>query len=179
MDADTLSMTTEPTTALDPVKDAFHRLLTEDGPKLLAMLRGLCRQPSDADDVFQETAIRVWRNFADRPRLRNPRGWLLTIGYRAYVDWLEDHKRLFAGEDASQVGDPKMATSVQIAEHRDECNRVQVAVEELSEDSRRIVVLHYSGGLTLREIAKATGLPNGTVKSRLNAALTQLRRLLS
>jgi RNA polymerase sigma-70 factor, ECF subfamily len=178
MDADTLSMT-EPISALDSGRDAFHRLLREHGPKLMAMLRGLCRQSSDADDVFQETAIRVWRNFANRPRIRNPRGWLLTIGYRAYADWLESHKRLFDGEDAALVGDSKMATSIQIAERRDECNRVQDAVEELGEDSRRIVVLHYSGGLTLREIATANGLPIGTVKSRLNAALIQLRRLLS
>ncbi len=178
MDADTLSMT-EPAEAADPARDAFQRLLSVHGPKLLAMLRGLCRQLSDADDVFQETAIRVWRNFPNRPRLRNPRGWLLTIGYRAYADWLQDLKRQFAGEDASSVGDPKMAMPVQIAEQREECSRIQGAVEGLSEDSRQIVVLHYSGSLTLREIAHATGLPTGTVKSRLNAALTQLRRLLS
>src|SRR5580698_278573 len=152
MDADTLSMA-EPVTAPEPGRDAFQRLLSEHGSKLLAMLRGLCRHPFDADDVFQETAMRVWRSFANRPRLRNPRSWLLTIGYRAYADWLDERKRHIAGEDASLVGDPKMATSVQIAEHRDECSRVQDAVEGLSEDSRRIVVLHYSGGMSLREIA--------------------------
>ena len=62
--------------------EAFMALVDEHGGSLLAMLRRLCRHEQNAEDIFQETAARVWRTFPDRPRLTNPRGWLMTIGYR-------------------------------------------------------------------------------------------------
>ena len=49
----------------------------------------------------------------------------------------------------------------------------------LSENLRQVVVLHYTGGLTLLETAEALGISPGTVKSRLSAALTKLRSILS
>ena len=53
------------------------------------------------------------------------------------------------------------------------------AVAELSQATRSVVTLHYTGGLSLREVAKTLGISVGTVKSRLNSALEQLRRRLS
>jgi predicted RNA polymerase sigma factor len=64
----------------------FERLLDEHGASLMSMLRRLCGRADIAEDVFQETALRVWRNLGRRRWLRNPRGWLMTIGYRAFVD---------------------------------------------------------------------------------------------
>lgn len=64
----------------------FMEILDAHGPALMGMLRRLCRSRHDAEDVFQDTAVRIWRGFASRPLLRNPRGWIMTIGYRAYLD---------------------------------------------------------------------------------------------
>jgi DNA-directed RNA polymerase specialized sigma24 family protein len=65
----------------------------------MALLRRLCRNQHDAEDAFQQTALRVWRSFASRPWLRNPRAWLMRIAYRTFLDqqskrtqheWLQD-----------------------------------------------------------------------------------------
>ncbi len=165
---------------MDTERQIFLDLVDRHGATVMAMLRRLCGNPHDADDVFQEVAGRVWRNLHARPRLRSPRAWLLTVAYRQFLDhrarWpvhasLSDHDP--PGRDWS-AGDP--AT---LAERSEEGRILDVAVNELPEVLRSVIVLHYSGGLSLRETAEVLGLSTGTVKSRLNSGLEQLRRRLS
>jgi RNA polymerase sigma-70 factor, ECF subfamily len=65
---------------------------------------------------------------------------------------------------------------VAIAERVERAGLVNEAVAGLSPPLREVVVLHYTGGLSLRQVAAATGVSIGTVKSRLSAGLEQLRR---
>jgi RNA polymerase sigma-70 factor (ECF subfamily) len=55
---------------------------------------------------------------------------------------------------------------------------VNAAIAQLDEPIRQVVILHYIGGLSLRQTAESMGIAKGTVKSRLNAALTKLRSAL-
>jgi RNA polymerase sigma-70 factor (ECF subfamily) len=166
---------------LDQDRATFQALLDEHGAPTLAMLRRLCGNPHDADDLFQEVAVRVWRNRKARPFLRNARGWILTIAYRAFLDHratrpcfasLDEDDRAFARVGLDR--DP-----VAIAEVAERARLLDSAVAKLSPTLRSVIVLHYTGGLSIREVAKATGLSVGTVKSRLNAGLEQLRGRLT
>jgi RNA polymerase sigma-70 factor (ECF subfamily) len=150
-------------------------MLDAHGPALMAMLRRLCRSRHDAEDVFQETAVRIWRGFATRPRLRNPRGWVMTIGYRAYLDAREQKR---GHEDLHDPPDQRDRPSEQAAEHAEACRNVKSAISELSDPIREVVVCHYFGGLTLSQTASAMKISQGTVKSRLSAALDKLRSVL-
>ncbi len=153
----------------------FLQLLDAHGATLMAMLRRLCGNPHDAEDVFQETAVRVWRSLAGWPRLRNPRAWVMTIGYRAFLDMRgrrERHEALHDPPDA-RYGSPEDA-----AERSEQSDRVQAAIADLPDAAREVVVLHYLGGLTLRQTAAAMEVSQGTVKGRLHAALVKLRRVL-
>ena len=67
---------------------------------------------------------------------------------------------------------------VAVAERAERVLLLNRAVSGLSPRLREVVVLHYTGGLSLRQVAAATGVSIGTVKSRLNAGLEQLRRRL-
>jgi RNA polymerase sigma-70 factor (ECF subfamily) len=153
----------------------FLGLLDTHGPTLMAMLRRLCGNAPEAEDVFQETAMRVWRGFAGLPRLRNPRAWVLTIGYRAFVDSRKGRERHDGLEDPV---DERQGMPPTLAERSEECDRVQAAIAGLPDPSREVVVLHYVGGLTLRQTAAVMGISSGTVKSRLNATLNKLRSVL-
>ena len=155
--------------------DEFVRLVDDHGAVLFGMLRRLCGNASDADDVYQETAIRVWTGFATRHGVRNPRAWLLTIAYRAFADWA-DQRRM--SEELWDTADTRLDGPDQRALKMEEAQQVGLAVERLSDPLRRVVILHYTGGLTLHETAEALGCSEGTVKSRLNAALTKLRSML-
>ena len=161
---------------MDSEREAFQDLLDDHGAVVLGTLRRLCGNPHDADDVFQEVAVRVWRNIGARPRLRNPRGWLLTIAYRAFVDHRARQSRTAALDEddetlARGIGDP-----VVVVERAEQGRRLAAAVERLPDAVREVVVLHYTGGLSLRQVAAATGMSVGTVKSRLNAGSERLRR---
>ena len=153
----------------------FLALVDTHGPALLAMLRRLCGDHGDAEDVFQETAIRVWRHFDRRPVLRSPRGWLMTIGYRVFLDQRAGRRQ---HETLIDPVDLRSVTSQEQAERSEWSERLNIVIGELPDDIRQVVVLHYSAGLTLRETAVAMNISLGTVKSRLNAALNKLRSLL-
>ena len=159
----------------DAQRRVFLELVDSHGSAILGMLRRLCGNAHDADDVFQETAIRVWRNLQQRPRLRNPRGWLATIAYRCFLD----HR----GRRSEQRGleespDHRVKGPGDQAEQREDCSRLNAAVDGLPEPVCQVVALHYTGGLTLGQTAEAMGIAVGTVKSRLNSALEKLRSVL-
>jgi RNA polymerase sigma-70 factor (ECF subfamily) len=168
---------------VDQDRADFQSLLDEHGAATLALLRRLSGNPHDADDLFQEVAVRVWRNRKARPILRNARGWISTIAYRAFVDHLaarpchatlEDDDRAFF-----RVGPDRDRDPVAIAEVAERARLLDSAVARLSPPLRTVIVLHYTGGLSLREVARAAGISVGTVKSRLNAGLEQLRGRLT
>lgn len=154
----------------------YLKLVDDHGAAVLAMLKRLCRNVPDAEDAFQETAVRVWKSFDRQPPLSNPRAWLMTIAYRAFVDL---HARPPQGDVLTDVADYRFHSPGDAALKVEEATQVGTAIEELSENLRQVVVLHYTGGLTLQETAEALGISTGTVKSRLNAALTKLRSILS
>src|SRR5258708_30305226 len=142
-------------------------LVDEHGAALMALIRRLCGNPHDADDVFQETAVRVWRNLSSRPRLQNPRGWLLTIGYRTFLDSRSRHKRF---ESLADSCDRYENSPAELAARAEASDLVNSAIASLPATIREVIVLHYTGGLTLKDTAAAMNISERTVKSRLNAA---------
>jgi RNA polymerase sigma-70 factor (ECF subfamily) len=161
-------------------REIFLGLVERHGAVALAMLRRLCGNGHDAEDVFQDVAVRAWKHLGDRPRLRSERAWLLTIAYRAYLDHRArrppPHRPLFDDEALGRAGSDR--DPVAVAERAERARLVQGAVAGLSPPLREVVVLHYTAGLSLRQVAAATGVPVGTVKSRLSAGLDELRRRL-
>jgi len=153
----------------------FAALLDEYGSAVLSLLRRLTGNRHDADDLFQETAVRVWQRLGDRPDLRNRRAWIMTIAYHIFVDNRARRRVPNCDADRIQGHEHSPAARAEIAE--DAC-RVNAAVAGLPVSVREVVVLHYNGGLTLRETALAMGINQGTVRSRLNTALRELRRRL-
>ena len=154
----------------------FLKMVDDHGAAVLAMLRRLCGNTPDAEDAFQETAVRVWKSFDRQPPLRNPRAWLMSIAYRAFVD---QNARRRKGDILTDVADHRLHSPGDAAVKVEEATQIGTAIEELSENLRQVVVLHYTGGLTLLETAEALDISVGTVKSRLSAALTKLRSILS
>jgi RNA polymerase sigma-70 factor (ECF subfamily) len=161
-------------------RQMFLELVDRYGAAMLAMLRRLCRNRHDAEDLFQEVAARVWRKLHSRPRLRSPKAWLLTIAYRQFLDHAARQPAHVALFDQDAHGrDWRAADPAMVAERSEEGRMLDLAVAELPAKLRSVIVLHYTGGLSLRETAAAIGVSVGTAKSRLNTGLEQLRRRLS
>ncbi|MDR7554493.1 MAG: sigma-70 family RNA polymerase sigma factor [Armatimonadota bacterium] len=148
----------------------------------------LVRNPTDADDLVQETLLRAWRSFHTFRHARNPTGWLVRILRNAYIDRLRTYRRapavvplddvldeparLPAWPASSDAGDPTRRVEAVLDP------RLADALRALPAPFRRVVVLADVHALRYREIAATMGIPMGTVMSRLLRGRRRLRRHL-
>lgn len=158
-------------------RDAFVAMVDTHGAALLATLCRLCENRHDADDLFQETAVRVWRSFATRPVLRSPRAWLITIGYRAFLDSRKSADCYTTDSFATFV-DARASAPEELIERAESNALLNERVGELPAHLREVIALHYHGGLTIRQTAAAMQVSLAITKNRLHAALKELRSTL-
>jgi RNA polymerase sigma-70 factor (ECF subfamily) len=132
--------------------------------------------PAAAPDVVQETFLAVWQGL---PRLRDAdrfEAWLHRIAVNQCRSHLRRQGRV---REISMSGSPFERDSGPDFHSAVEARAVVAAVfARLSVDHRAVLGLHYAAGLSIRDVALALGIPEGTAKSRLSAALTTLRRSL-
>jgi RNA polymerase sigma-70 factor (ECF subfamily) len=162
-------------------REDWIALVDAHGDALWALVRKLCRHQQDAEDAFQEAATRAWRLWPGRAAIANPRSWLMTIGYRAFLDLRRKAGRLQAGGLGleQEPADRRIAGPAVAAVAAEEACRIREAVAALADDVREVFVLHYTGGLSIAEAAAAMGIKTGTAKSRLASGLNELRRRLA
>lgn len=137
---------------------------------------------ADLDDVLADAFFQAWRE-ASRfdPRRGGPLTWLLTIVRTRALDCLRQRaSRLAAGSEeeaeeilSEQPGPAELLAQVQAG------SRIQRALAELSAQERWLLALAYYRDLTHVQIAAATALPLGTVKSCLLRAQQKLRERLA
>ncbi len=131
-------------------------------------------------DVTQEVFVRV----LSRPGFDSSRGtferWLQVVTRSTAIDWVRReaaHQRRVARVGALHSATIPVVEEAVIA--RVQADRVRVAVAQLPDDERQVVLLAYYGGLTYRQVADQLGLAEGTVKSRIRRALTRLAHLVA
>jgi RNA polymerase sigma-70 factor, ECF subfamily len=139
----------------------------------------ILRDRTLAEDAVQEGFMTAWRT-ADRflPERAKASTWLLTLVHRRAVDLVrrEDRRRAEPLDDSFDP--PADASAEDDAWLRFERERIQAALRRLPDQQREALELAYYGGLTQSELAERLGVPLGTVKSRMFAALAKLRELL-
>jgi RNA polymerase sigma factor (sigma-70 family) len=141
------------------------------------LARYLCRDADAAQDIVQEAFLRAFRSFASY-RGDGDRAWLLAIVRNCYLDWLGRTARadrsepLFDKESEEERDDlpPAEGTPETSLLRREEAERVRLQLESMPKTYREVLVLRELEDLSYREIADVTGLPIGTVMSRLARA---------
>jgi RNA polymerase sigma-70 factor (ECF subfamily) len=137
----------------------------------------MLRDPDLAEDVAQETFLRVWRHAAtyDARRGRVPT-WVLAIARNLAIDRARMRSATPVDPDviASELELASEDAPVDVAER----DRVRQAVGSLPDDQRRALVLAMYAGRTAREISELDGIALGTVKTRIRAAMLKLRDAL-
>jgi RNA polymerase sigma-70 factor, ECF subfamily len=148
-----------------------------------ALARWLTRNDADAADVVQEAVLRAYRYF-DSYREGDAKSWLLRIVRRTCYSWLERNRPAdvvpLEAEAAPNEGGadaPRGTTNTEaLLQSRSDLRRLDVLVEALPAPLREVIVLRELHELGYREIAEVTGVPIGTVMSRLHRARSALRR---
>jgi RNA polymerase sigma factor (sigma-70 family) len=141
----------------------------------------LTRSTQDAEDLAQEVCVRAYPRIDELEQLEQPRGWLLRVLYRVFVDSMRRYERNHVGsiddvEESLLVSEqPGPAEEADRAMDR---RRLDRAWRYLDQEQRALLALHDIEGHTLAEIHELTGLKEGTLKSRLHRARVRLGKLL-
>ena len=144
------------------------------------LARWLTRNDHDAEDVVQEAYIRAFRFFGGYHG-RNARAWILRIVRNTCYTWLQQnrHPESTAEFDENLFGaDPRTPNPEEALLQNASDELLRQALEDLPQNSREVLILREFEGMSYREIAEVTGMPPGTVMSRLSRARSALRQSL-
>jgi len=149
---------------------ALTALIDRYGARVHAYLLRHSGNREDADDLLQETWVRVARSARSFDTARRFRSWIYGIATNLARDRF---RRRTTRERALR----ELATSPPAAVGADSIDRSELRerIGELPENMRAAVLLRYYEGMSEAEMAEVLDIPRGTVKSRLHAALRKLR----
>jgi RNA polymerase sigma-70 factor (ECF subfamily) len=168
----------EPSTARDerapsPLDDELAQLAEEHAESIYRVAVSIVRDPGLAEDVVQETLMKVWRGLPTFRGEANIRRWILRIAHNTAVSVLRVTREQSQSPD-TLPDRPTTHTVEETAHNRLAIRRLWDALGRLDAATRAIVVLRDVEGLSYDEVAKALNLPLPTVKTRLFRARRSL-----
>jgi RNA polymerase sigma-70 factor, ECF subfamily len=166
------------------VHSALAALYDRYGRRAYSLARRVCRDDNLAEDVVQEAFLAFWRD----PRRFDPgRGgfgtWILTLVHHKSVDAVRREsairrRTVAVVEEGQEWSAPPGPGADQDALQAMEAGQVRDALGDLPAEQREALALAYFGGYSQREVATLTGVPLGTVKSRMFSGMRRLRGAL-
>ena len=148
------------------------------GKRLYGLCLSLCRNPDHAQDLYQETWLRVIQKLDQYDNRLEFEGWLTRICVNLYRDQLrkKNRNRIFDGFSTREEKDALLESipTKEKEDHRD----LHQAVGRLPDKLRITVLLYYFRDLDIQSTAAALGVPPGTVKSRLQKAKKLLKEMM-
>lgn len=158
--------------------EAFAALFAHFAPRVKGYLMKSGADAASAEECAQDVMVTVWRK-ADQfnPARASAATWIFTIARNRRIDMLRRDKRpepedLPWGPEAEPDQEDAMAL-------QQESEQLAAALQDLPEAQRSMIERAYFNDLSHSEIADATGLPLGTIKSRIRLALERLRHSLN
>ncbi len=160
--------------SLDGDRGAFHQLYDATSPRVYAVLMKLLAEPAMAQDVLQDTYVKVW---AQAEHYRSERGlvlsWIISIARYRAIDLLRAQGRRSSHELAA--GETQQSTSGNddpLSDLLHEC------LAKLADLQRHTIQAAFVHGFTHTELAAREDAPVGTVKSRIRRGLQRLRECM-
>lgn len=162
-------------------RTAFHEVYRRTCAKLMGVCLRISTDREEAEDVLQEVYVTVWQKAAQFDSARSsPITWLATMARNRAIDRLRAGGRRITtpldgiAEPADETPDALERLLEAEGEHG-----VAICIEELSKGDAMLVRTAFFEQATYGELATRSGLPLGTVKSRIRRALIKLRGCLS
>ena len=168
-----------PRVALGDTK-AVEGCIERYAPMILAMARSWTRDDARAEDLTQDVLIRVWRTASSfDPEQSAERTWIAMITRRILIDAARSRGAVPPAEELPVEVTSTSRTGLASAVASEESRTARAALADLKPEWASLIQLSLMSGMSHSEIASHTGLPLGTVKSRLRAALETLRTRLA
>ncbi len=160
-------------------KSAFEYLYDNYSGALYGIIFKIISDHEQAEDILQEAFVKIWNNFsAYDPSKGRLFTWMLNITRNLTIDTTrsKSFKKQSKIQNSEKVVD-FASNSINEKERFDTLGlRNQVAL--LKKDQKRVIDMAYFEGFTQDEISKKLGIPLGTVKTRMRAAILELKKIL-
>ncbi|GIV62005.1 MAG: RNA polymerase sigma24 factor [Rhodothermaceae bacterium] len=169
---------------------AFRTLVERHQERVYGYLLGMVRDPAVADDLFQETFLRVIAALQNRRGSYTQQGrwlgWVMRIARNAALDHLRSRKKWQDvapdEEDGTSFWD-RLPDEAPLADERlhgrEQGDLLAACIDRLPPEQREVVLLRHHADLTFREIADLTGCSINTALGRMRYALLNLRKMMT
>ena len=158
-------------------KAAFSALFSYFAPRLKSFLLRLGTDMQTAEELAQEAMIMVWRRAETfDPAQAGASTWIFTIARNKRIDRLRRDGRPLPDMTDPAIMPEQPETGDQAVSRREDEDKIKAALKKLPEEQAKMIFAAYYEEKSHREIAEDSGLPLGTVKSRIRLALSRLRR---
>lgn len=162
-------------------EQAFGLFYDRLAPRVFGLVRHLIVDQAQAEEVTQEIFLEIWQSASRfEPNKGRAITWTLTMAHRRTVDRIRSaqasrNRDTWVGIRDYEADHDDVAETVEL---RIEHQKVEEAMQALSEVQRQAISLAYYGGCSHSEVAELLGIPIGTVKTRLRDGMIRLRETL-
>jgi RNA polymerase sigma-70 factor (ECF subfamily) len=162
---------------------AFSKIYQATSSRVFGLALKILRDRAAAEDVTCEVFTQLWRKSADFDPVKGSSvSWILTMARTRAIDRLRSAGRLASREGAIDAAWEVQAPGADPEQQNLDEERakfVRKALAALPAEQREAITVSFFGGLSHSETAEALGAPLGTVKTRIRAGLSGLRRELA
>jgi len=175
-----------PTGRRNSSEQRFRALIEPHFGALYAAARRLARNPADAEDLVQDVCLKAFQGLDELEKIEYQRAWLLRTLYHRFIDIRRSRDRSpvdraetgFESVDPERIMEGPMRPD-DILERDMRVDVIVRAMEIIGKEASSLLALHDIEEFSLEELKTLTGLPIGTIKSRLYRTRSKLGRLLS
>ena len=147
------------------------------GKRLYGLCMTLCADKHEADDLYQDTWVKVLKRFDTYDPSRDFEPWLTRLCVNTYRDRLRRLSRSpFLNFSSNETKEAFLLTAT--APEKEDYSDLYAAIDQLPEKLRLTIILFYFQDMDIEKTAQTLGIPTGTVKSRLHKARIQLKEVL-
>ena len=162
----------------DGDEEAFKEFYFCTVRPVYSYILSLTKSCHEAEDVLQETYLKIWTGAGDYRPMGKPLAWVFTIARNlCYMRFREQKAR---GEEG--YGEFEAEEEGRVCEGIEQAADREVllnALGKLKEEERQVVLLYAAAGMKHREVAQALNLPLATELSKYNRSMKRLRQILS
>ncbi len=160
---------------------ALRSIFDREAGRLVAIAERIVRRRELAEEVVQESFIRIWTHAHQyQPDRGSARGWIYAIVRNRALNLLRDSRREFSVEEVDALRESEQSDEIMAAWHKlDRNSRLYHCLAALDETKRRGILMAYISGYSHGEIAGRLRVPLGTAKSWIRRGLSALRECMA
>jgi len=157
--------------------EAYRKLIYNYRDKLFGYLWRFSDSKEMAEELFQETLIKVWKGFKKYDEQKKFTSWLFTIAHNVAMDSLRSrkNKRVFTSIDEFEYQSISNRPDEEIIK-KETIDMINDSVNNLSEKQKTVFLLRQHGELTFKEIANTMNEPLNTVISHMHYAVKKIKK---